>query len=195
MRHSVPGDPLRLHSEVSRSGTRLGPIALIAVLTAGCTYFEQERVGVFLRAPASLYSWEARGKVAVTADTSTETANFTWQRQNPHADIVTFSGPLAMKQTTLERQGNKLLRKVGDSLRRVDLDASTDPISTALTMLPPEAIGNWLLGYTSDRTEWRVEVSEWHNSAPWQAPKRVTIRGIDMEIRVIISRWAFEPIP
>ncbi len=188
---TVAAVPFRSHCTGSRSWTQLGPIALVAVLAAGCAHVKQERGEALPPAPADLYSWEARGKVAFTADKSTEVARFTWQRQNPHTDIVTISGPFAMKQTTLKRRGSNLSRQLGESLQSIDLDTSTGPISTALTTLPPEDIGNWLLGHASDSTEWRVDVVQWQNSAPWQAPKRVTIRGTDMEIRVIISQWAF----
>ena len=77
----------------------------------------------------------------------------------------------------------------------MDLNASAEPLAMALEALPPGSIGNWLLGYGSDSGEWQVDVAEWQKSTLWRAPKRVTIRGANMEIRVIISQWAFEPIP
>ena len=88
------------------------------------------------------------GKVAVTIDDQTEAARFVWQRQNLQTDVVTLSGPFALNQTTLERQGSKLFRQPGASRQPTDPIAGTDPISTALTRLPPEAIGYWLLGRT-----------------------------------------------
>jgi len=170
-------------------------ILLLMSLFAGCSLFNQERTEALSRAPADIYSWEARGKVAVTIDSRAETARFVWLRQNPQTDVITLSGPIAMKQATLERRGGTFLRQHGESLQPIGLNASADPLAMALKALPPGSIGNWLLGHASDSDEWQVDVAEWQNSTLWRAPKRVIIRGADLEIRVIISQWAFEPIP
>lgn len=171
------------------------PTLAAMLLLAGCSFFVKEPVNRLKPIPADLGTWEARGKVAVTIDDQTEAARFVWQRQNLQTDVVTLSGPFALNRTTLERRGSTLFRQQGASRQPTDPIAGTDPISTALTTLPPEAIGNWLLGHDSDNGDWQVDVTEWQHSAPWQAPKRVTIRGADVEVRLVISQWSFEPIP
>ena len=178
---------------------RRGPTSMLATLAAmllytGCSAFVTEPADTFTPVPADLTSWEARGKVAVTIDDRTEAARFVWKRENLQTDVVTLSGPFATNRTTLERRGSALFRQIGTSLQPIDRVAGTDPVSTALSTLPPEAIGNWLLGHETDSVDWQLDVVDWQNSAPWKAPKRVTIRGADMEIKLIISQWSFEPI-
>ena len=168
---------------------------VLSLCVVGCSPFTHQSTDVREPAPADLDTWEARGKVAVTIDERSETARFVWQRRNLQTDIVTLSGPFAMNQTTLERRGNKLWRQLDESRQRIDLDASTDPLAMALKTLPPESIGNWLLGHGTDGDEWQIDVAEWQASSPWQAPKRMTIRGANMEIKVIISQWTFGPVP
>ncbi len=163
------------------------------LLYTGCSALVKESADTFAPVPADLTTWEARGKVAVTIDDQTETARFVWKRENLQTDIVTLSGPFATNRTTLERRGSTLFRQLGASHQAIDRVAGTDPISTALWTLPPEAVGNWLLGHETDSGDWQVDVMDWQNSEPWQAPKRVTIRGADVEIRLIISQWSFEP--
>ena len=177
-----------------------GPVSMLPTLAAmllysGCSVFVQEPVVRLRPIPADLGTWEARGKVAVTIDDRTEAARFVWQRQNLQTDVVTLSGPFALNRTTLERRGSSLFRQLGASRQPTHPIAGTDPISTALTTLLPETIGNWLLGHDSDNGDWQVDVMEWQHSAPWQAPKRVTIRGANVEVRLVISQWSFEPIP
>ena len=178
---------------------RRGPTSMLATLAAlllytGCSALVTEPADTFTPVPADLTTWEARGKVAVTIDDRTEAARFVWKRENLQTDVVTLSGPFATNRTTLERRGSALFRQIGASLQPIDRLAGTDPVSTALSTLPPEAIGNWLLGHETDSGDWQLDVMDWQNSAPWKAPKRVTIRGADMEIKLIISQWSFEPI-
>ena len=168
---------------------------VLSLCVVGCSPLTQQSTDVREPAPADLDNWEARGKVAVTIDERSETARFVWPRRNLQTDLVTLSGPFAMNQTTLERRGGMLWRQVDESRQRIDLDASTDPLAMALKTLPPESSGNWLLGHGTDGDEWQIDVAEWQASSPWKAPKRMTIRGADMEIKVIISQWTFEPVP
>ena len=163
------------------------------LLYTGCSALIKESADTFTPVPADLTTWEARGKGAVTIDDRTEAARFVWKRENLQTDVVTLSGPFATNRTTLERRGSTLLRQLGASRQPIDRVAGTDPISTALSTLPPEAVGNWLLGHETDSGDWQVDVMDWQTSEPWRAPKRVTIRGADVEIRLIISQWSFEP--
>jgi outer membrane biogenesis lipoprotein LolB len=145
--------------------------------------------------PGSLVDWEAKGKASFTHQGVTETARFHWARSTPQEDVVTVSGPFSMNRQTIERQDDALIWRDGEQVRSLsDLDPSS-PALTTLTAIPPEALGNWLLGAQSDSDVWEVNVTEWQAASPWQAPSRVTIRGTGIEIKVIISQWEFNPAP
>ena len=161
---------------------RRGPTSMLATLAAMLLY---TGCSAFVTEPADIFT---------PVDDRTEAARFVWKRENLQTDVVTLSGPFATNRTTLERRGSALFRQIGTSLQPIDRVAGTDPVSTALSTLPPEAIGNWLLGHKTESGDWQLNVMDWQNSAPWKAPKRVTIRGADMEIKLIISQWSFEPI-
>ena len=63
------------------------------------------------------------------------------------------------------------------------------------TAIAHAALGTWLLGAPSPSREWTVKVTQWQQAGEWEAPSRVTIRHVDMEIRVIITKWDFSTLP
>lgn len=173
-------------------------IGLTALITTGCASIDpknEEHAETLPRAPDNLVDWEARGKAAFTYQGVTEAARFHWARSTPRNDVVALSGPFSMNRQTIERRDDVLSWRDGEQVRPL-ADLGTDsPALTALTAVPPEALGRWLLGAQPDSSDWKVDVTEWQAAPPWQAPARVTIRGTGMEIKVIISQWEFSPAP
>ena len=137
----------------------------------------------------------AGAKASFTHQGVTETARFHWARSTPQSDDITLSGPFSVNRQTIERWDDQLIWRDGEQVRPLsDLDPDS-PAITALTAIPPEKLGHWLLGAEPDSSVWGVEVTEWQAVPPWQAPSRVTIRGSGLEIKVIISQWEFSPAP
>ena len=173
-------------------------IGLTALITTGCASIDsksEQPAETLPRAPDNLVDWEAKGKAAFTYQGVTEAARFHWARSTPQNDVVALSGPFSMNRQTIERRDDQLLWRAGDELRPLsDLDPNS-PALTALTAVPPEALGRWLLGAKSGSADWEVDVTEWQATPPWQAPSRVTIRRTGIEIKVIISQWEFSPAP
>ena len=173
-------------------------IGLAALLTTSCASNDpksEESVQTLPRVPGGLVDWEAKGKASFTHQGVTETARFHWARSTPQSDAITVSGPFSMNRQTIERWDDQLTWRDGEQVRPLsDLDPDS-PAITALTTIPPETLGHWLLGAEPDSSVWRVEVTEWQAVPPWQAPSRVTIRGTGLEIKVIISQWEFSPAP
>ena len=173
-------------------------IGLAALLTTSCASNDpksEESVQTLPRVPGGLVDWEAKGKASFTHQGVTETARFHWARSTPQSDAITVSGPFSMNRQTIERWDDQLIWRDGEQVRSLsDLDPSS-PALTTLTAIPPEALGNWLLGAQTDSDVWEVNVTEWQAASPWQAPSRVTIRGTGIEIKVIISQWEFSPAP
>ena len=173
-------------------------IGLAALLTTSCASNDpqsEESVQTLPRVPGGLVDWEAKGKASFTHQGVTETARFHWARSTPQSDAITVSGPFSMNRQTIERWDNQLIWRDGEQVRPLsDLDPDS-PAITALTTIPPETLGHWLLGAEPDSPVWGVEVTEWQAVPPWQAPSRVTIRGTGLEIKVIISQWEFSPAP
>jgi len=173
-------------------------IGLAALLTTSCASNDPKReepVQTLPRVPSGLVDWEAKGKASFTHQGVTETARFHWARSTPQSDAITVSGPFSMNRQTIERWDDQLIWRDGEQVRPLsDLDPDS-PAITALTTIPPETLGHWLLGAEPDSSVWGVEVTEWQAVPPWQAPSRVTIRGTGLEIKVIISQWEFSPAP
>ena len=173
-------------------------IGLAALLTTSCASNDpksEERVKTLPRVPGGLVDWEAKGKASFSHQGVTETARFHWARSTPQNDAITVSGPFSVNRQTIERWDDQLIWHDGEQVRPLsDLDPDS-PAITALTAIPPETLGRWLLGAQPDSSVWGVEVTEWQTVAPWQAPSRVTIRGTGLEIKVVISQWEFSLAP
>ena len=173
-------------------------IGLTILIFAGCASINQkgEEPGERLpRAPNDLVGWAATGKASFTYQGVTETARFYWARSTPQTDVITLSGPFSINRQTLERQDDQLIWRDGDRVRPLSDLGRDSPAITALTGIPPKALGRWLLGAQPDSSAWEVDVIQWQATPPWQAPSRVTIQGTGMEIKVIVSQWEFSPAP
>ena len=183
--------PLAPHSRLlSRPG-----VALILMLASACTTVD---TGESLEAPIvprHLEAWEARGKVAVTLGTETETVRFIWQRFDEETETITLSGPLSMNRQIITRRGKAFYQADGSALRPAALSGENPALSAALNRLPPESLGTWLLGHEPTDGNWTVKVDEWQFTPPWRTPARVTIHGSGIDIRVMISQWGFNPLP
>ena len=173
-------------------------IGLTALICIGCANFDpksEDPLEALSRAPDDLVDWTAKGKASFTYQGVTEAARFYWARSTLQDDAITLSGPFSMNRQTIERWDDQLIWRDGEQVRPLsDLDPDSPAIS-ALTTIPPETLGHWLLGAEPDSSVWGVEVTEWQAVPPWQAPSRVTIRGTGLEIKVIISQWEFSPAP
>ena len=173
-------------------------IVLTTLIATGCANIDltgEEPEETPPRAPYDLVDWTAKGKASFTYQHVSETARFYWVRSTPQVDVVTISGPFSMNRQTIERRDDQLLWRDGDEVRPLsDLDPDS-PTLIALAAISPEALGRWLLGAQPELADWEVDVNEWQAATPWQAPSRVTIRSTGIEIKVIISQWAFSPAP
>jgi outer membrane biogenesis lipoprotein LolB len=173
-------------------------IGLTILISAGCASIDQkgeEPAETLPRAPNDLVGWAAKGKASFSYQGVTETARFHWARSTLESDAITLSGPFSINRQTIERWDDQLIWRDGEQVRPMsDLDPDS-PALTALTAIPPEALGRWLLGAQPDSAAWVVDVTEWQAIPPWQAPTRVTIRRTGLEIKVIISQWEFSLAP
>lgn len=174
-----------------------GYLLLSVLLVAGCAAVHQDSSvsALMPRVPTDLALWDASGKASFTYLKEVDTARFRWRRRGSEQDLITLSGPFSLNSQTLARQDDTLLWRDGKQIRPLsDLDPDS-PALAALTAIPPESLGSWLLGAQPDSSVWDVVVTEWQSAPPWQAPSRVTISGSGMEIKVIISQWEFSPAP
>ena len=181
-----------------RSVTALLWVGVIALVTTGCASIDpkgEEPAETLPRAPGDLVDWTAKGKASFTYQGVAEAARFYWARSTLQEDAITLSGPFSINRQIIDRRDDQLIWRDGDQIRPLsDLDPDS-PALTALTDIPSEALGSWLLGAQSDSLAWEVDVSEWQAAPPWRAPSQVTIRGNGIEIKVIISQWEFSPAP
>ena len=186
-----------------RAGHQLGlllpsSLLLSLLLLAGCAAVHQQTSVIestMPRVPTDLELWDASGKASFTYLKEVDTARFHWRRQGSEQDLITLSGPFSLNSQTIERRDDELLWRDGEQVRPLSDLAPDSAALAALTAIPPESLGRWLLGAQPDSSVWEVDVTELQAAPPWQAPSRVTIRGTGMEIKVIISQWEFSPAP
>lgn len=173
-------------------------LLLSLLLLAGCAAVHQQTSvteSTMPRVPTDLDLWDASGKASFTYLKEVDTARFHWRRHGSEQDLITLSGPFSLNSQTIERRDDELLWRDGEQVRPLSDLAPDSAALAALTAIPPESLGRWLLGAQPDSSVWEVDVTEWRAAPPWQAPSRVTIRGTGMEIKVIISQWEFSPAP
>ncbi len=143
--------------------------------------------------PMNLDRWQASGKASFALNEEAETARFVWQRTAADTETITLKGPFSLNAVTLVRRDRELWwQQEGEQRSLSDLEGAP-AVTTALTSLPHDALGTWLLGYPPQENSWQVTVSEWQQVPPWRAPARVTIKSAGIEIKVIISRWELNP--
>ena len=173
-------------------------MSLLLVL-AGCAVAPSQETPpattVLPRAPVDLTPWSAKGKLSIQGPQGSETARFHWQRPNADHDTVVVSGPMSLNQQTIQRKGEQTLWLDGDTERPVSELAGSSLFLSDTALISPAALGTWLLGGPSPSPEWTVKVTQWQVAGEWEAPSRVTIRHVDTEIRVIITKWDFSTLP
>ena len=147
------------------------------------------------RAPTDLSPWSAKGKLSVQGPQGSETARFHWQRPDADHDVIVLSGPLSLNQQTIRRTGEETLWMEGDIEKPLTELARSSLFTSDTALISPAVLGTWLLGAPSPSPEWTVTVTQWQPAGQWEAPSRVIIRHDDMEIRVVITKWHFSPLP
>ena len=188
---------IAIHSPSATLGRLLtgAGVAVAILLTSACASVDRNDSPETPLAPMTLEAWEARGKAAITLRNETDTVRFVWKRFDGQTETITFSGPLALNRHTIKRQGSALYHADGNALEPLAENDEAPALLAALDRLPPEALGNWLLGYGPNDGNWTVDVIEWQYTPPWRTPARVTIKGSGIDIKVMISQWAFNPPP
>lgn len=173
-------------------------MSLLLVL-AGCAVAPSQETApattVLPRAPVDLTPWTAKGKLSIQGPQGNETARFHWQRPDADHDTIVLSGPMSLNQQTIQRKGEQTLWLDGDTERPVSELADSSLLLSDAALISPAALGTWLLGAPSSSPEWTVKVTQWQVAGEWEAPSRVTIRHVDTEIRVIITKWDFSTLP
>lgn len=189
-----------------RRASQSGPWRSVAVIVptllmlAGCAVApsqEPTTVATVLlpRAPTDLSPWSAKGKLSVQGPQGSETARFHWQRPDADHDVIVLSGPLSLNQRTIRRTGEETLWMEGDIEKPLTELARSSLFTSDTALISPAVLGTWLLGAPSPSPEWTVTVTQWQPAGQWEAPSRVIIRHDDMEIRVVITKWHFSPLP
>jgi hypothetical protein len=102
---------------------------------------------------------------------------------------------MSLNQQTIQRKGKQTLWLDGDTERPVSELAGSSLFLSDTALISPAALGTWLLGAPAPSPEWTVKVTQWQVAGEWEAPSRVTIRHVDTEIRVIITKWDFSTLP
>jgi outer membrane biogenesis lipoprotein LolB len=146
--------------------------------------------------PRSTEKWQAVGKIAVTREGQTETANLQWFRQSAATDRVILTGPIGTGATELRREGNRVYWLDDNEQKPLTALPLASDLTRALNTLPLADLGNWLLGYVPntgmtalERGSWRVEVQSWQLLSEQRLPRKLLLNYEELQIRVVLLDW------
>ena len=145
--------------------------------------------------PNNLTNWTVRGKASFITNSNTDTVNIVWQRKDIDHDQIQLFGPVGFNALMLTRKASEIYwLKDGE-----EHPISTLPLETtvrrAIITLPVTKLGNWLLGYPSTTSPWKVSITQWQDTGPWRIPRKLILKHGTIEVRIVLLKWEIEAIP
>lgn len=171
----------------------------LCLLVSACANAPQPVADQHQMPPRSTEKWQAVGKIAVTREGQTETANLQWFRQSAATDRVILTGPIGTGATELRREGNRVYWLDDNEQKPLTALPLASDLTRALNTLPLADLGNWLLGYVPnigmtalERGSWRVEVQSWQLLSEQRLPRKLLLNYEELQIRVVLLDWSVD---
>lgn len=171
----------------------------LCLLVSACANAPQPVADQHQKPPRSTEKWQAVGKIAVTREGQTETANLQWFRQSAATDRVILTGPIGTGATELRREGNRVYWLDDNEQKPLTALPLASDLTRALSTLPLADLGNWLLGYVPntgmtalERGSWRVEVQSWQLLSEQRLPRKLLLNYEELQIRVVLLDWSVD---
>lgn len=195
---------------------RLGVIALVALVLAGCAAprtVPDDRDAAWAERRerlVGLSQWRAEGRIAVRGTPEPGTVNFTWLESRGPGFTLRLEGPWGRNVGRLEVGAQRAVLTTREGARYV----GTDPARLLRGLygweIPVTALRHWLLGLPGDSRAFRLDRFGRLASLDWQEweiayRRHRSVEGLDLpavlrarnaedgtEIRVAVDRWQLD---
>jgi outer membrane lipoprotein LolB len=164
--------------------------------------------------PQQVQEWQARGRLAVSAQGQGGSGAFTWHQQADRTEL-NVRGPLGVGALDVIADGQTL--QVSDaSGRSYDGDAARAALEQKLGVgLPVGQMRYWMLGIPApsvpqaaggapDTTStpngftqdgWTVSLEQMRTVGAWRVPARLSARSHDVRVRMVVDDWQIPNAP
>lgn len=194
--------------------SRIAPVLLLLLALAGCATTRAPAPATST-SPAwearrdallALDAWQAEGRIAVNAGREGGSGAFTWKQADDALDFR-FRGPVGIGGFRIDGDGERLHLKTtaGDEIELSDPER--DLRERYGWSVPLESMRYWMLGIPDPRDEaaetldaanelillqqrgWTVEYGAYGSAGGTSLPRKVTMDGDGVRVRVIVERW------
>lgn len=185
-------------------------LLLIALLVTGCAGLQREEPPQPLPDDISeLQRWQARGRLAVSAEGQGGSGSFEWLQRRDASDIQ-IRGPVGIGGVRLQLQGPgaqpDLVLETSDG-HKVESDAAWAELQARLgAAVPAGHLRYWLLGVAAPgdhqwleptspgvvslaQDGWRIDYQRFTDEPGLRVPLRMNASSGDARVRIIIDRW------
>jgi outer membrane lipoprotein LolB len=203
--------------EGARVGARIPSFLLLLLALGGCATTRgpapttetnpawQSRRDALLALP----SWQAQGRIAVNAGKDGGSGAFTWQQAGDALDFR-FHGPAGAGAFRIDGDGERLHLRTAGGEERDLTDPERDLRERYGWSVPLNSMRYWMLGVPDPAEEaattlddanelvllqqrgWTVEYGAYGGTERTALPRKLTMEGDGVRVRVIVERWDLE---
>jgi|SoiMethySBSTD1v2_1073268.scaffolds.fasta_scaffold655553_2 outer membrane lipoprotein LolB len=194
--------------------SRTAPLLLLLLALAGCATTRgpasttsaspawETRRDALLALPA----WQAEGRIAVNAGKEGGSGAFTWKQVDDALDFR-FRGPVGVGGFRIDGDGESLHLKTTAGDERDLTDPERDLRERYGWSVPLNSMRYWMLGVPDPADEaaetlddanelillqqrgWTIEYGAYGTAAGTSLPRKVTMEGDGVRVRLIVERW------
>ena len=178
--------------------------ATLLVLSAGCATLGFEAAAP-RPAREAIAAFRIEGRIAVRSGDERFSASIDW-RHDAASDEMILSGPLGQGLARLTSGGGAALLETADQKRYMAADLEGLSEQVFGTRLPVAGLGRWVLGRSASggaarldangrlaglsEQGWSIEYLRYESEAPEALPELLQARREQVEVRLVIDRWA-----
>ena len=203
--------------EGTRARARIAPFLLFLLALGGCATTRgpapttatnpawEARRDALLALPA----WQAEGRIGVNAGKEGGSGAFTWQQAGDALDFR-FRGPVGAGAFRIDGDGERLHLETAAGEERDLTDPERDLREHYGWSVPLTSMRYWMLGVPDPTDEaattlddanelvllqqrgWTIEYGAYDSAGGTSLPRKLTMEGDGVRVRVIVERWELE---
>jgi outer membrane lipoprotein LolB len=154
----------------------------------------------------ALPAWQAEGRIAVNAGKEGGSGVFTWKQVRDDLDFR-FRGPVGAGAFRIDGNADRLHLKTSSGEELYLTDPERDLRERYGWSIPVESMRYWMLGVPDPADEagetldganelvllqqrgWTIEYGAYGGTAGTMLPRKLTMEGDGVRVRVIVERW------
>ena len=150
-------------------------------------------------------AFEVSGRIALKTPTRQESAGLQWTQTGARHISLSLSGPLGLRQATLQQRDNVITLEQDGETRRFDPAQALQTQSTNWT-LPLAELSWWLRGLPAPsqphervleqgrtvrltQAGWTLQFEEYQLVNGLSLPKRIRFSGTDVDGKILLKDW------